>query len=97
MLHRTVENCRRAGLPRFEYLSARDAHLELVLRGSRGEILREYMGYIEQIDPEHAGKLTAGEGESTAAVRRRLGGGSAAAGEEPGGDQGRPGGLLLGK
>ena len=73
MLHRTVENCRRAGLPRFEYLSARDAHLELVLRGSRGEILREYMGYIEQIDPEHAGKLTAGEGESTAAVRRRLG------------------------
>ena len=60
-------------MPRFEYLSARDAHLELVLRGSRGEILREYMGYIEQIDPEHAGKLTAGEGESTAAVRRRLG------------------------
>ena len=47
------------GLPRFEFLSVRDAHLELALKGSRGEILREYMGYIEQIDPEHAGKLTA--------------------------------------
>ena len=38
-------------MPRFEFLSVRDAHLELALRGSRGEILREYMGYIEQIDP----------------------------------------------
>ena len=60
-------------MPRFEFLSARDAHLELALRGSRGEILREYMGYIEQLGPEHAGKLTAEEGESTAAIRRRLG------------------------
>ena len=60
-------------MPRFEFLSVRDAHLELVLRGSRGEILREYMGYIEQLDPEHAGKLTAEEGESTAAIRRRIG------------------------
>ena len=60
-------------MPRFEFLSVRDAHLELSLKGSRGEILREYMGYIEQLDPEHAGKLTAEEGESTAAIRRRLG------------------------
>ena len=54
-------------------LSVGDAHLELALKGSRGEILREYMAYIEQLDPEHAGKLTAQEGESTAAIRRRLG------------------------
>ena len=60
-------------MPRFEVLSVRDAHLELALKGSRGEILREYMGYIEQLDPELAGKLTAAEGESTAAIRRRLG------------------------
>ena len=60
-------------MPRFEFLSARDAHLELALKGSRGAVLREYMGYIEQLDPEHAGKLTAAEGESTAAIRRRLG------------------------
>ena len=37
-------------MSRFEFLSVRDAHLELALRGSRGEILREYMGYIEQLD-----------------------------------------------
>ena len=60
-------------MPRFEFLSVRDAHLELSLKGSRGAILREYMGYIEQLDPEHAGKLMAVEGESTAAIRRRLG------------------------
>ena len=60
-------------MPRFEFLSTRDAHLELSLKGIRGEILREYMGYIEQLDSEHAGKLTAAEGESTAAIRRRLG------------------------
>ena len=60
-------------MPRFEFLSIRDARVDLALKGSRGEILREYMGYIEQIDPEHAGKLTAAEGESTAAIRRRLG------------------------
>ena len=35
--------------------------------------LREYMGYIEQLDPDHCDKLTEEEGESTAAIRRRLG------------------------
>ncbi len=60
-------------MPRFEFLSARGAHLELALKGSRGAILREYMGYIDQLDAEHVGKLTAEEGESTAAIRRRLG------------------------
>ena len=84
-------------MPRFEFLSARDAHLELALRGSRGEILREYMGYIEGLDPEHAGKLTVEEGESTAAIRRRLGAAAQLLGKEPGGDEGRPCGLLLGR
>ena len=60
-------------MPTFEFLSVRDAHIELALRGSRGAVLREYMGYIEQLDPEHAGRLTVMEGESTAAIRRRLG------------------------
>ena len=64
---------RRVRLPTFEFLSVRDAHLELTLRGTRGAVLSEYMGYIEQLDPEHAGRLTAEEGESTAAIRRRLG------------------------
>ena len=60
-------------LPTFEFLSVRDAHLELTLKGSRGAALHEYMGYIERLDPDHAGKLTADEGETTAAIRRRLG------------------------
>ena len=84
-------------MPRFEFLSARGAHLELALKGSRGSILREYMGYIEQLDPEHAGKLTAEEGESISRDPSPARSGSAAAGEEPGGNQGRPGGLLLGR
>ena len=60
-------------MPTFEFLSVRDAHLELALKGGRGEVLREYMGYIEQLDPERAGRLTAQDGETTAAIRRRLG------------------------
>ena len=73
MVHRILDMFRRVRLPTFEFLSVRDAHLELTLRGGRGAVLREYMGYIEQLDPEHAGRLTAAEGESTAAIRRRLG------------------------
>ena len=60
-------------MPTFEIMSGREAHLELALRGSRGEVLREYIGYIEQVDDGLAGKLTALEGETTAALRRRLG------------------------
>ena len=64
---------RRVGLPTFEIMSAREAQLEMSPRGRRGEVLREYIGYIEQVGTDHAGKLTAQEGETTAAVRRRLG------------------------
>ena len=60
-------------MPTFEIMSVREAHLELALLGRRGEVLREYIGYIERVDREHAGKLMAQEGETTAAVRRRLG------------------------
>ena len=60
-------------MPTFEFLSTRDAHLELTLRGKRGAVMREYMGYIEQVEAGNAGKLTAVEGETTAAIRRRLG------------------------
>lgn len=65
-------------MPTFEIMSAKEAQLEISLSGSRGEVLREYIGYIEQVGTDHAGtdhagKLTAQEGETTAAVRRRLG------------------------
>ena len=60
-------------MPTFEIISASEAQLEMSLRGSRGELLCEYIGYIEQVGTDHAGKLTAQEGETTAAIRRRLG------------------------
>ena len=87
----------RVRLPTFEFLSVRDAHLELTLRGTRGAVLSEYMGYIEQLDPEHAGRLTAEGGRVDRRDPPSSGSGSAAAGEEAGGDQGRPGGLFLGR
>ena len=35
-------------------------------------MLQEYVGYIERVAPGEAGKLEAGEGEATQAIRRRL-------------------------
>ena len=40
--------------------------------GKRAALLQEYVGYIERVAPGEAGKLEAGEGETTQAVRRRL-------------------------
>ena len=59
-------------MPAFELLSKQDARLAL-MTGKRAEQLKEYVGYIKRRQPDQVGKLTAGEGESTAAIRRRLG------------------------
>ena len=40
--------------------------------GKRAALLQEYVGYIQQVVPGEAGKLEAGEGETTQAIRRRL-------------------------
>ena len=56
----------------FELVSMRDAQLELTLTGKRGAILKNYIDYLEQRDPDQAGKLTADSEETTAAIRRRL-------------------------
>jgi hypothetical protein len=60
-------------MPTFELVSLQDAQLELSLTGKRGEIMRQYLDFLNQREPGQAGKLTAGEGETTAAIRRRLG------------------------
>ena len=39
----------------------------------RAEVAKEYLDYIGQLRKGQAGKLQAGEGETIAAVRRRLG------------------------
>ena len=40
--------------------------------GKRAALLQEYVGYIQQVTAGEAGKLEAGEGETTQAIRRRL-------------------------
>ena len=56
----------------FELISMNDAQLELTLTGKRGALIRKYIEYLEQREPDQAGKLTADAEETTAAIRRRL-------------------------
>ena len=60
-------------MPRLEVVSLQDAQLELSLTGKRGVMIRQYMDYIGQLEAGQAGKLIPDEGETTAAIRRRLG------------------------
>ena len=58
-------------MPTFEVVPATTAQIEAAT-GKRAERLREYLGYIEQIGENQAGKLEAVEGETPTAVRRKL-------------------------
>ena len=60
-------------MPTLEIVSLQDAKRDLSLIGKRGAIVRQYMDYIDQLEAGQAGKLTPDEGETTAALRRRLG------------------------
>ncbi len=60
-------------MPTLEIVSLQDAKRELSLTGKRGALMRQYIDYINQLADGGAGKLTPDEGETTAAVRRRLG------------------------
>ena len=60
-------------MPTLEVVTLRDAQIELSLTGKRGVMLRQYMDYIGQLEAGQAGKLIPDEGETTAAIRRRLG------------------------
>ncbi len=60
-------------MPKLELVSLRDARLKLSLKGKRGALLRQYMDFISRLETGQAGKLTPEEGETTAALRRRLG------------------------
>ena len=60
-------------MPTLELVSRQQAQLELSLSGKRGAMMRQYMEYINQLESDVAGRLTPDEGETTAALRRRLG------------------------
>ena len=62
-----------ADMPTLDVMSRQDAQRELSLTGKRGALMRQYMGYINQLEAGGAGKLTPDEGETTTALRRRLG------------------------
>ena len=59
-------------MPTFEIIPMQEAQLALTLSGSRGAVLREYVEAVRQLEPGAAGRVTAGEGDTTAAIRRRL-------------------------
>ena len=60
-------------MPTLEIVTLQVAQLELSLAGKRGMIMHQYMDCIEQLETGQAGKLIPDEGETTAAIRRRLG------------------------
>ncbi len=69
-------------MPKFEVLSKSEAELKTAT-GKRAELTKEYLGYIQGLRKDQAGKLTAtGDGESIASVRRRLGSAARAAGKD---------------
>ena len=58
-------------MPTFSVLLASEARGQSA-SGKGAELLQEYIGYIQRVAPGQAGVLTAGEGETTQAIRRRL-------------------------
>ena len=59
-------------MARFDILSINEAQMQSAT-GKRAEILREYTGYIGRLQEGQAGRLSAEQGETLGAVRRRLG------------------------
>ena len=59
-------------MPKLELLSISQAKLKSAT-GKRAQVIKEYVGYIEQLAEGQAGHLLASEGESVAMVRRRVG------------------------
>ena len=59
-------------MPNFEVMPLSEAMLRSST-GRRAQIIQEYLAYIEKLEPGRAGKLQLAEGETVAAIRRRLG------------------------
>ncbi len=59
-------------MPTFEIIEIQEAELAITLSGARGAQLCEYVEIVRQLEPGKAGRVTANEGDTTAAIRRRL-------------------------
>ena len=59
-------------MPNFEMVPLDEAVIKSAT-GKRAQIIKEYVGYIEQLKGGRAGRLQPSTGESVGAVRRRLG------------------------
>jgi hypothetical protein len=59
-------------MPQFEVIPINEAQIKSA-SGKRAQILREYIGFINQLDKGQAGRLEAAQGETPGAVRRRVG------------------------
>ncbi|HIA17299.1 MAG TPA: hypothetical protein EYN72_11065 [Dehalococcoidia bacterium] len=60
-------------MPVFDLIPMQEAVVRCALTGKRGEIMEEYFGYVSQLKPGKAGKLSLVEGDTSAAVKQRLG------------------------
>ena len=58
-------------MPKFRSLPRSEAMIKSA-SGKRAQLTREYLGFIERLGRDEAGHLQVEEGESIAAVRRRL-------------------------
>ena len=67
-------------MPTFDIVSIGEARANSAT-GKRAELLKEYIGYIQRVAPGEAGRLVAGEGETTQAIKRRLGAAAQALGK----------------
>ena len=59
-------------MPTFELVSIEEATIK-TNPSKRARVLEEYIGYIGQLTAGQAGKLQPSEGETSTAVRRRVG------------------------
>ena len=59
-------------MPNFEAVPITVA-ADRTLANAREKVIQEYVSYIKQLPVGQAGRLTAGEGETLAMIRRRLG------------------------
>jgi hypothetical protein len=55
-------------MPVFDLIPIQEAVVRCALTGKRGEIIEEYFGYVSQLKPGKAGKLSLVEGDTSAAV-----------------------------